>query len=274
MDFDGTLLRSDRTFAPGDLEALRMLGQRGVVRVVATGRSLFSFNTVAVSHLPLDFVIFSTGAGVVQSAGGEIVRKVCLESHEVVRASAILKACRLDFMIHRQIPDNHRFVYFRSNRKNMDFERRLQLYSQYAEPMTEFSNGLGPATQLLAVVSARESRAVLERIRSELDDFNVIQTTSPLDGESTWIEIFPATVSKSLTAAWLAEELQVDKRRSVSVGNDYNDLDLLEWTTNSYVVANAPEDLRNRFTAVASNNNGGVADAARRWVESTFSAGW
>ncbi len=272
MDFDGTLLRSDRTFSPVDLDALRMLGDRGIVRAIATGRSLFSFNSVAASDLPLDFVIFSTGAGVLQYAGGDIVRKVSLEPHEVIRANEILKARRLDYMIHRVIPDNHRFVYFRSNRKNLDFERRLQLYSRYAEPMNEFSNGLGPATQLLAVVPARQSRAVLDEIRNELADFNVIQTTSPLDGESTWIEIFPDTVSKSLTAAWLAEELHIDKRRSVSVGNDYNDLDLLEWTDKSYVVANAPEDLKNRFIAVASNNDGGVADAARSWLEHVFSA--
>ncbi|MBW2583573.1 MAG: HAD hydrolase family protein [Deltaproteobacteria bacterium] len=52
----------------------------------------------------------------------------------------------------------------------------------------------------------------------------------------------------------------------VSVGNDYNDIDLLEWTPSSYVVNNAPSDLKNRFTCVASNNNGGVAEAARRWL--------
>ena len=40
-DLDGTLLRSDRTFAADDLAALRRLGECGVVRVVATGRSLF-----------------------------------------------------------------------------------------------------------------------------------------------------------------------------------------------------------------------------------------
>ncbi len=152
------------------------------------------------------------------------------------------------------------------NHKNDDFDRRLELYSRHAEILTETSNGFGPATQLLAVVPARNGTTVLEAIRNDLIDFNVIQTTSPLDGESTWIEIFPTTVSKSQTAAWLAEELQIDKQQIVSVGNDYNDLDLLEWTDSSYVVDNAPADLRNRFTTVASNNNGGVAEAAQRWL--------
>ncbi len=266
MDFDGTLLRSDRTIAAEDFEALNHLGEQGIIRAIATGRSLFSFNSVPIPDLPLDFVIFSTGAGVLQYNDGKIVRKASLEPQEVNRASEVLKAHRLDFMIHRTIPENHMFAYHRTNQQNDDFDRRLEIYRRHAAVLTDTSNSFGPATQLLAIVTAREGTAVLEAIRKELIDFNVIQTTSPLDGESTWIEIFPSTVSKSQTAAWLAEELQIEKLTIVSIGNDYNDLDLLELTASSYVVENAPVDLKNRFTTVSSNNSSGVAEAAQRWL--------
>ena len=214
----------------------------------------------------MDFVIFSTGAGLMQYKGDKIIRKLHLEPRQVDRASAVLKTYQLDFMIHRTIPDNHRFAYYRTNPENADFDRRLELYRRHADRLTETATGFGPATQLLAVVPARNGTAVLDAIRSELVDFSVIQTTSPLDGQSTWIEIFPATVSKSQTAAWLAEALQIDKRQTVSIGNDYNDLDLLEWTASSYVVDNAPADLKGRFTTVASNDNGGVAQAVKKWL--------
>ena len=271
MDLDGTLLRSDRTFSSIDLDALEQLGELGIIRAIATGRSLYSFNTVEVGDLPVDFVIFSMGAGVLRHAGGKVVRRVSLEPDEVKRACKILKTNRLDFMIHRTIPDNHMFSYFRSNEGNDDFERRLKLYSRFALPLSEATDGFGPATQLLAVVPDRGSQAVLEKVRRDLPDYSVIRTTSPLDGKATWIEIFPTVVSKSRTAAWLAEELKIDKSEIVSVGNDYNDLDLLEWTAKGYVVDNAPADLKDRFIGVASNNNGGVAEAARRWLKNTFS---
>ena len=269
-DFDGTLLRSDREFSEIDLDALRQLGEMGIIRTIATGRSLYSFNTAVVEGLPVDFVIFSMGAGILQLAGDKIVRSVSLEPHEVKRACKILKTNRLDFMIHRTIPDNHMFSYFRSSQGNTDFERRLSLYSRFAVPLDEATDGFGPATQLLAVVPAGVSQSVLEKIRSELPDYSVIRTTSPLDGKATWIEIFPTVVSKSRTAAWLAEQLKIDQGKIVSVGNDYNDLDLLEWTVDSYVVDNAPADLKNRFVGVASNNDGGVAEAARRAMEGPF----
>jgi hypothetical protein len=32
------------------------------------------------------------------------------------------------------------------------------------------------------------------------------------------------------------------------------------------VVENAPQDLKDRFPAVASNNDGGVAESVKRWL--------
>jgi hydroxymethylpyrimidine pyrophosphatase-like HAD family hydrolase len=271
MDLDGTLLRSDRTFAGPDLLALRKLGDLNIARAVATGRSLASFNTVVVPDLPVDYIIFSTGAGVLRFQDNEIIRKVHLEPGEVRRACDILEQCRLDFMVHRTIPNNHMFAYFRSNDGNVDFERRIEIYRQFAIPLENSAVDFGPATQLLAVVPPGQATSALAEVRTALTEYNVIQTTSPLDGQATWIEIFPATVSKSQTAAWLADSLGVHGSSVVSVGNDYNDLDLLEWSASSYVVRNAPEDIKTRFTRVASNNDGGVAEAAERWIKKRYS---
>jgi len=266
-DFDGTLLRSDRRFSSVDLEALEALGRQAVVRVIATGRSLYSFNTAVAEMLPVDFIIFSMGAGLLEYATGRLVRTVSFEPPEVRRACTVLKNCGLDFMIHRPIPDNHWFGYHRTSARNADFERRLARYRRFGAPLMEAADNFGPASQLLAVVSSLDGRAALRRVRSLLSDFNVVRTTSPLDGKSTWIEVFPPVVSKSLTAAWLARELQIAESTVVSVGNDFNDLDLLEWAAESYVVDNAPEELKRRFARVASNDHGGVAAAARRMLQ-------
>jgi hydroxymethylpyrimidine pyrophosphatase-like HAD family hydrolase len=51
------------------------------------------------------------------------------------------------------------------------------------------------------------------------------------------------------------------------VGNDFNDLDLLEWAQTRFVTANAPPELKERFPTVASNDRCGVAEAIARWIE-------
>ena len=267
-DFDGTLLRSDRSFSDADLKALNQLDALGIVRVIATGRSIYSLNTVSISDLPVDFIIFSSGAGVVRHPGGQLIRKVSLEAHEVNQAIATLQAGGLDFMVQRSIPDNHVFGYFESTPANEDFKRRIALYSQFAFPLDELSDGFGPATQLIAILPPGRSRPDLDEISKKLPNFNIIQTTSPLDGKSIWFEVFPHNVSKSHAVAWLTAEFGLDSAQTLSIGNDYNDLDLLEWTANSFVVENAPDDIKDRFPVVASHNDSGVAEAVERWLSS------
>ncbi|MGD9176245.1 MAG: HAD family hydrolase [Desulfobacterales bacterium] len=267
-DFDGTLLKTDRSFSSEDLEALKRLGELGIARAIATGRSLYSINTIPISNLPVDFLIFSSGAGINLHPDGLIIRNTGLEAHQVSQAIQILQASQLDFMVHRPIPDNHAFSYFESTSDNADFSKRIDIYRQFAKPMDKRHDGFDMATQLLAVVPPEDTRPLIQTLRTALPDFNIIQTTSPLDGRSTWIEIFPASVSKSLAAAWLAEKFGLNADRALSVGNDYNDLDLLDWAGCSFVVRNAPPDLTDRFPTVSSNDNGGVAQAVHQWLAS------
>jgi hydroxymethylpyrimidine pyrophosphatase-like HAD family hydrolase len=266
-DLDGTLLRSDRTFCAGDLASLAGLGERRVVRVVATGRSMFSFGRVQVPGLPIDYVIFSTGAGIAAYPTGKIVRRVSLESAEVCQAYAVLRELGLDFMIQRPIPDAHVFGYIAQNPSNPDFEARIALYRRFAFPLENDIARFGPATQLVAIVSHDQALDALAAVQQRLGHLTVIQTTSPLDGRSTWIEIFPAGISKSRTTEWLAARLGIPRQQTMSVGNDYNDLDLLEWAGTGFVTANSPEELKRRFPAVASNNQAGVSEAIERWLK-------
>jgi HAD superfamily hydrolase (TIGR01484 family) len=265
-DLDGTLLRSDRTFAAADLDALRRLGALGVVRVVATGRSIFSFESVRPGDLPVDYVIFSSGAGIAAQPDGRILRRASLEPAEIRHAVGVLRSLHLDFMVQRSIPDTHIFGYVSAGNANPDFEARISLYRRFAFPLPEDLDRFGPATQLVAIVPPEKAAAALAGVRRLLKGLTIIRTTSPLDGRSTWIELFPAGVSKGRTAEWLAAALAVSRAHTLAVGNDFNDWDLLEWARTRFVTANAPAELREQFPTVASNDGCGVAEAIERWL--------
>ncbi|MBW1710244.1 MAG: HAD family phosphatase [Deltaproteobacteria bacterium] len=265
-DFDGTLRRSDRGFSAKDLEALEELGTAGVVRVIATGRSLASLRRDVKRELPVDYIIFSSGAGVIKTSEWTLVREVSLSPDEVSLAADLLIKAGHDFMIHKPVPDSHIFAYHSTGEEaDTDFERRLSFSIDHSWPLEGRHEDFGPAAQLVAIVPGSTGVPIYEGIREELSDFSVIRSTSPLDHNSVWVEIFPKNVSKSLAAKWLARELDVARRNTVSVGNDYNDQDVLEWAETSYVVSNSPEELKRRFQEVASNNHGGVAQAIKLW---------
>src|SRR5690606_26127535 len=134
-------------------------------------------------------------------------------------------------------PDNHHFTWYASGRANPDFRKRCEIYRDFARPgevPRRARDETAPrcardseACQLLAIDPEDRNASAWERIRDLLPSLKVIRTTSPLDGRSTWIEIFPTSVSKALGAAWLAQRHRVAAGRVLAVGNDYNDLDLL-----------------------------------------------
>lgn len=267
-DFDGTLLTDDRRIRGRDLDTLAGLRAAGVVTVVATGRSLYSFRR-ALKHmgldtkdLPLDYLIFSTGAGIMAWPGGDLIRSYAIPKEGVLEISACFDRLGFDYMIHKAIPDTSYFLFKYRSGDNADFARRIALYPGFGTPLGTGTKVYDQSTEVLAIIPGGFSLGQLDALRSELSGFSVIQATSPLDHNSSWIEVFPLGVSKSAAARWLARHCEVDREMVTAVGNDYNDEDLLMWAGQGFLMDNSPDALRNKFPSSGSNNEYGVSRAA------------
>jgi hydroxymethylpyrimidine pyrophosphatase-like HAD family hydrolase len=188
-----------------------------------------------------------------------------LEQGEILRASRLLQAHELDFMIHHPIPENHQFLYYDTGRNNPDFLRRYHRYKEFAQPLTNQPE-LEAACQIVAIDPHQGDASRYRIIRQQLPTLKVIRSTSPLDGASTWIEIFPTTVSKALASTWVAGQHTISARNTLAIGNDYNDLDLLEWAGHSIVVSNAPSELTHTYQTVSSHNENGFTEAVSFWI--------
>ena len=266
-DYDGTLLDSSGKLSEDNHEAFLLCKVKNYIRVIATGRSLFSLKrSTPLDSLPIDYIVFSSGAGILDLHSQKIVRKVAFEPYEVERVIELLQKLDLDFMVHFPIPENHRFCYHETGRLNPDFKRRCNLYQTYAISLNNHARPFGPSTQLLAIDPPGHNSVNYKIIKKELSKCTVLRTTSPLDGRSMWIEIFPENVAKSHTTAWLAARYKLDPDAVLAIGNDYNDQDLLEWAGTGCAVANAPSELLKRFIQVPSNNDSGVAWAVKDWL--------
>ena len=274
-DLDGTLLNDQKQITALDLAALDRMHRAGIAVALATGRSNYSLQKLMeklgeagpAGGLPVDHIIFSTGAAIMDFPGGNILRNVALTSREVQYISGILEQLGLEYMIHKPVPDTAHFLFSRNNLENPDFLRRLQLYEAFATPLSPATlTGFGGATEILCIVPEVCGHATAARLIDIFQQFSVIKATSPLDGKSLWIEIFAPAVSKSHAARWLAGELGIAREQVCAIGNDYNDEDLLLWAGKSFVVANSPSVLRDHFQTVASNNDGGVGQAAAEWL--------
>lgn len=277
-DFDRTLLRDDKTISQKDINALKELKKHGIVSCIATGRSIYSFQKIlktfafkTLFEFPIDYLIFSTGAGIMDFHTGEILKDFSLNGSDVIFISDYFEKFSLDYMVHKPVPDTHYFVYKFHGKENPDFFNRIEFYKEFAFKLSvnKKLQDFGKSTEILSVLPCESyyaSPVMIEKIKQDLFQFSVIIATSPIDHKSFWIEVFHKDVSKSKAAAFLAQKLDIKREKIISVGNDYNDMDLLEWSGKGFAVENALGDLKEIFEQVPSNNHSGVCSVIEKYI--------
>ena len=255
-DFDGTLFSESKSVSDADVRILRQLGEQGIVRVIATGRSYFSIRKVIPADFPIDFIILSSGAGIMDWPSKRLLKSISIAPELSRRLVHLFIKNDLSFFVHHPFPQNHLFYYFSADNVHADFKRRLKLYADIARPIEQRPNHQSASQFLLIESDSHHIRKLIAPYSARL---NLIRATSPLDGKSFWFEIFDAHVSKKQAGEWLCQRLNIAQRYTMAVGNDYNDVDLLGWCAKSFVVTEAPESLRKNFDSV-SRQNGSVLE--------------
>ncbi|MDA3941651.1 MAG: HAD family hydrolase [Spirochaetia bacterium] len=267
-DFDGTLLQSDHTVSDRSKDTLSKLGDMNILRVIVTGRSLYSLNKVLTDDVPIDYLIVASGAGIYCRESRQLIYNTGLSTEDTEQIGNKLLDLGCDFMVHFPLPDNHKFLYHKINNANSDYQKRYEIYEDYAAPLNQFSELTDGSSQFL-VIDIPDGD-LFNNLDSNLDRYTVIRTTSPLDHQSAWIEIFPLNTDKGKSLKILTENYNLGSDKVLSIGNDFNDVHMLRWADESRVVANAHKDLRAEFKNVSSNDNEGFSEAVEEWLKGRF----
>lgn len=248
-----------------DMRTLQLLGKKKVIRVLATGRNLYSVESVLDAGFPIDYLIFSTGAGIMTWPEKKLLYSQYLHRKDVARITQVLMRLQVSFMIHLSVPQNHRFFVYKGKNLTSDFYKRLQIYPNYYMTLKDSDLGNFDASQFLCILP--NDHALFDSIQQELSGVKVIKTSSPIGKDSLWLEIFPENVSKGHAALWLCNHLGINAEQSMGIGNDYNDIDLLDIVGFPYVVSNAPEEMKFRYPVVDFQLNGGFTQAVNHLLE-------
>lgn len=265
FDLDGTALNAQSQLSAHTHSLLAQRGKEGLLRIAITGRSLQTARLVLGDHAPIDYLIFSSGAGIARWDDHALLHAFHMPPASASSIASILTTRNLGFTAHLPIPHNHRFLYRRGGqRMGADFEARLEKYADMATELPhtryEFPDGLAQF-----VVTLKPDLAYFDGLASALAPYgDTLRATSPLDHESLWLEIFPHGVSKGAALAWLCARLGVNEEDVAVVGNVYNDLSMLSRFANAYVVANAPEELKAKYPVLPHHDEEPIARLLER----------
>lgn len=259
LDLDGTTLpRNHHKISQANQEALEEAGKRGIVRILATGRSVFSLHNTLPEGLPVDYMVFSSGAGIMRWKDKSILLKRELSFEETCEVAQFLWEYEVNFTIQRHIPDNHHFYYRNTVRLHEDFRRRIENYPGLGSPIQSLEEVQSGATQFLIILDAQQLQ-LHDEFREKLSAYSVIRSTSPIDNQAIWTEIFAPNVNKGTSCQWLLDKLGIHYDECAGLGNDYNDLDFLTRCKQAFVVSNAPAALQEQFQLVPADKDNGLA---------------
>lgn len=268
-DLDGTFLKNDRTISNKNLQALKLLGEKKIVRAVATGRNLKKVAEVLNNHVPFDYIVYSSGAGLYDWKEKTNIYNQNISIETSAKLLQFFIERKLNFHAFHPSPENHLHWYFRGENFCEEFERYFDFNRNFA---SELNVKQLPKTELCQfLVIIKEDDKLFTEMKNEIEsissEIRVIRSSSPITKGFIWIEIFHHSVSKGNGVKHICELLNIDKSQTLGLGNDYNDIDLLEFTNYSFLTENAPVEIKHLFPNIVSNENDAFAELIQPLVQ-------
>ncbi len=267
-DLDGTLLNNTQQLSDSNLKELNYLQKQGVLIVAATGRSLFKVKTVLAESHPFDYIIFSSGAGIYDWQNNQLLKFEEFGHGVTPSLCKQLLELNQNFIVSKAIPNNNKFWYHQGAGPCHEFEQYITRHQRDCQPL--LPQALPEhAGQLMSIIAndLKQFETIETALYQRRKDIKVIRATSPVNNHYIWLEIFPDTVSKGHAADWLCRKLAIPQQATMGIGNDYNDIDLLNFTGLSYTVKNAPEEVKKHYLTIPYTNdeNGFSAIVKQLW---------
>ena len=238
-----------------------MLGEKNIIRVVATGRNLRKVNEVLHKDIPFDYIVYSSGAGVFRWKEREQLYNQNINPGSADRLSSYFLKKDLSFYAFWPAPENHNIWYRKGKTECEEFNRYLTFHHSYVYPFPKSRKNENGLCQFLLIIPEDEAGflELKNDIESQCGEIRVIRSSSPVTKGFIWVEVFHHSVSKGQGVKQVCNLLDIDPQNTVGIGNDYNDLDLLDFTGHSFLTENAPSGLQNRFLKAPSNENDAFA---------------
>lgn len=261
IDLDGTLLTDDKRISQKNLTVLQKAKEQGVKVVLCTGRPLAAI-TPFIEQLglnePGDYSITFNGGLVQKNDTGEILSKSAMTLEDVQRISQLMIELDLpldvlseEVVLQLPTSTNHPSIY-------------PELNSLLTYKPAKLAD-LTPDGLYNKVVMAYHQEFLdqqIEKIPAQFKaDYEVIKTRSNL------LEFMPKGVTKAFGLDHLAQYLGMTSDEVMALGDEENDLSMIEYAGMGVAMANAVEKVRQAADYItASNEEDGVAKAVEKFV--------
>lgn len=278
LDLDGTLLNSKGKIPDENKRAIRLAEEQGVLVTIATGRRFRDARPVGL-ELGLNAPVISHNGALLKFADTlETVASSLLAPETAIEIVRVGKAFGGDALVSADPNGKGTLLYDRVSDDNIPLQKYLRwakfLHGEEAEEAVLHVHDLSvelPKHQVIHISFSGgcvRMSDMLNVLEAELGDtVKVLPTIYPrLD--FTLIDILPPEASKGFGVEKLAAINGLTAENVMVIGDNFNDLEMLEFAGTPVVMGNADFSLLERpeFYTTVSNDEGGVAAAIKKFI--------
>lgn len=274
VDIDGTLTDPHFQVSERNLAALRAAHQAGIEVILATGRR-HDYAMPIARELGFPVLLISSNGALIRWSHGQSVftdrmpassaRKLIAHMHEF-RGNAVLTFDRAN-----NVPGNDSLVLESADELNQTVSRWLEVNRPYIKFIAPLEDAL-TEDPLQAMYCGRVARMETAQQRLAEADFlgEITVLKTQYDHRDLCIlDILTANCSKGHALRRWAEERGVPREQIMAIGDNYNDLEMLEFAGLPVLMANASQGLKqNGWRITGSNAESGVAQAIEELLSS------
>lgn len=278
LDLDGTTFDSSGHISDANRAAIRAAEDIGVLVTIATGRRFRDARPVGID-LRLNAPLITHNGALIKYGGSlETVACSLLSTEMTLEIIRVGKDLGGDALVSTDPHGLGTMLYDRISSENTP----LQEYIRWSSRMhgDEVENSVEHVESLEAVIADHETvhisfsgrcsrMAELEiDLQRELGERITLLTTAYPSRDFTLIDILPIDASKGHGVAKLTELNDLTAENVMCIGDNFNDLEMLEYAGTPVVMGNAARELLERaeFYTTLSNDESGVAAAIERFI--------
>lgn len=265
IDIDGTLIDSRGRLPEANRDAIAAVVEAGVHVTLVTGRS-FPFARDVAGALPASVTIIASNGAVERTRDGDAVAQRLLSCE---RAQAVLQQTREYRTTSALIFDRESHAHVVAESMDWTHPQRLS-YWRARQHLIAQATPLEAAltedpVQVMFNGTVAEMREVHARVIG-LDGVSIFQTEYA-HRDFALVDVMAPTATKGVALKARASALGLGAHEVMAIGDNLNDLPMLEYAGLPVIMGNAVDALRGRgWMETSGHDEAGVAAALRRHV--------
>jgi Cof subfamily protein (haloacid dehalogenase superfamily) len=267
-DIDGTLLNPQFQISEGDLAALRRVDAAGIEIVLVTGRR-HTFALPIAQQLGFDLWLISSNGAVTRSLAGETFHRDMMPAETCRRLCAAMQEFRGNTVLTFDTEAKGAIVLEHMDELSASIRRWLEKNMEYIEFVVPIERALvtDPVQAMFCGSMARMSKALSALQGASMDgEVTMLRTEYPAR-DLAMIDVLNAGCSKGHALERWAAHRGYQRDEVMAVGDNHNDVEMLEFAGYPVIMGNACEELRGRgWTVTRGNDECGVAAAVEEII--------